>query len=73
MMDGMSAWRALLAAVRRVAGVPDSGSESTDPAVFWGRVGAYDGFSRHGVLVLIGPDANPGRPGRAGRPVSGGA
>ncbi len=26
------------------------------PPVFWGRIGAYEGVTRHGMLLLLSPE-----------------
>jgi hypothetical protein len=47
----VSAPRALLHAVRRRRFEPCAG----EPPVFWGRVGAYEGVTRRGMLLLLAP------------------
>lgn len=56
MMTAVSAWRALVRTVRRQP--PDDGFEggALPPAVFWGRVGAYDAVCRRGILFLLDPE-----------------
>jgi hypothetical protein len=52
-MVPVSARRALLRAVPWRRRVDASAGE---PPVFWGRVGAYEGVTRHGVLLLLAPE-----------------
>jgi hypothetical protein len=51
-MEGVSARRAFLLAVRWRR--PEQGAG--EPPVFWGRVGAYEGVTRRGILLLLSPE-----------------
>ena len=63
-MSGVSARRALIRTVRRRH--PDEASNEPPP-VFWGRIGAYEGVTRQGILFLLAPDpVHPARRVRSG-------
>ena len=51
-MSPVRARRRLFRAVRRRRTDTPAGT----PPTFWGRVGAYEGVTREGVLLLLAPD-----------------
>ena len=56
-MAPVSARRALLRAVGRWGLKPAPADADGDrPPVFWGRVGAYEGVCREGILLLLAPE-----------------
>ncbi len=56
MMTAVSAWRALVRTVRRRALDEPFEAGPVPPAVFWGRVGAYEAVCRRGMLFLLDPE-----------------
>ena len=63
MMGAMRARRALLESLRR----RHSDREPEEPPTFWGRIGAYDAVTRHGVLFLLSPEpTHPSRRAKSG-------
>ncbi|MDQ3642087.1 MAG: hypothetical protein M3450_11665 [Actinomycetota bacterium] len=54
----MSARRALLTATRRRRTHDAPGVDPKAPPVFWGRIGAYEAVTRHGMLLLLSPEAS---------------
>jgi len=61
-MMGVSAGQVFLRAVRRRR--PEQ--PTSEPPVFWGRVGAYEGVTRRGMLFLLAPE--PAHPAMRVRP-----
>ena len=57
-MRAVSAGRALLTATRRRRAQDVSGGDTKAPPVFWGRIGAYEAVTRHGMLFLLSPEAS---------------
>ncbi len=52
----MSARRSVVRMVLRGRSAAEEEGVASTPPVFWGRVGAYEGVSREGVLLLLAPD-----------------
>ena len=58
MMRAVSAGRAVLTATRRRRSQDALGAGTEVPPVFWGRIGAYEAVTRHGMLFLLSPEAS---------------
>ena len=56
-MGAVSARRALLRALRAQRARDVLGPDTKAPPVFWGRIGAYEGVTRKGMLFLLSPEA----------------
>ena len=57
-MWAVSARRALLTATRRRRSQGAAAGDPKAPPVFWGRIGAYEAVTRHGMLFLLSPEAS---------------
>ena len=66
-MGAVSARRALPTPTRRRRSHGASGADTEAPPVFWGRIGAYEAVTRHGMLFLLSPEAShPSRRAKSG-------